>query len=351
MTIFKISHLCKRPGYWKVYHLSKKYNGKDKFKLLLGVCKKIGQPWKKSKKGAKPKFEPYEHAAIFIYMVLCVYSYRDMEDHILEVMDKTIDHSTIGKAAKRIPVEYMHTVLKLFFKMTDNLCRVKGVYIGDSTGISTDRYKTVKIVLGKRSKKQHIKWHIIVKYYPAKGIISIVSCCMAGEYSHDSPNFRKNFDPKLCKNGLFFGDGGFDAEENLRLCEKHNVTAIIRIRDPKSAKGIRRRYAWLFKNNQGLYRLIRGIIEGVFGGSETRYGNRIRYRLDHTRDIALIALGIKHNIDSYLRLIAYESVFKENKGISYIFIALFLVRIRVKFVKIRSGIGLKSKDSIKIHKF
>lgn len=319
MTIFSVSHFSKRPGYWKVYHLSKKYNGEETYKLILSVCRNEGQPWEKSRLGRDPEFEPYEHAAICTYMIVCCYSYRDMEKHSLEVIDKTIDHSTIGWAMKRIPVWYMSSVLKKFFKLTDNLCKVKGVYIPDSTGISTDRYKTVKIVLEKRNKKQHVKWHIIVKYYPSKGIVSILSCCMGGEYSHDSPNFRKNYDPELCRNGLLFGDGGFDAEENLRLCEGNNVVAVIRIRDPENAKGIRRKYAWLFRENQILYRLIRGIVEGVFGGSETRYGNRIRYRLDHTREIGVMMLGIKQNIDSYLRLIAYEKVFRENSGISYVF--------------------------------
>jgi len=228
--------------------------------------------------------------------------------------------------AKRISAEYIHRVLKLFFGLTDRLINVVGVYIPDSTGIGTDRCKVVKVVITKREKKKHIKWHIIAKYYPSKGIITIVSCCVGGEYSHDSPKFRRNLDSDV-KNGPMFGDAGFDAEENFKECEKRSLFPVIRIRDPKNAKGIRKKFAKIFDENEGLYKQMRGIVEGIFGGTETKYGNRTRFRLDHTQNLFVICLGVKQNVNSYLMLIAYEKVFKENGGISYFFVVSIFVEI------------------------
>jgi len=57
-----------------------------------------------------------------------------------------------------------------------------------------------------------------------------------------------------------------------------------------------------------LYRRFRGVVETIFGGSETKHGNRTRCRLEHTRNVDVMLYGVRHNINSYLRLIAVEKV-------------------------------------------
>lgn len=297
----------KRPHYWKVYHLSNGYSSKGIYKLVLSLCRKLGNPWKKSKRGRPVKFKPYEHAALCVCMRFFGYSYRDLEKHVHEFVSRTIDHSTVGWAMKRLPEQYTNSIVKLLYKLIDNLCKDESVYITDSTGITTDRYRVTMVLLKKLDHKQYMKWHIIAKYYPGKGIVSIVSSLSTGGFRHDSPAFRKNFDSELCNNGLLFADSAYDSDENLKLCMKHGLFPVIKIRDvERHRKRLGGKFAEMF--DKELYRQYRGVVESVFGGSETKHGNRTRCRLEHTRNVDIIAYAIRHNINSYLRLIAVEKV-------------------------------------------
>jgi len=50
--------------------------------------------------------------------------------------------------------------------------------------------------------------------------------------------------------------------------------------------------------NKDVYR-NRGIIEGVFGGTETKYSNRTRCRLDHTREVSVLLIFLAQNLKTY----------------------------------------------------
>ncbi len=113
------------------------------------------------------------------------YSYRGLEKHIHEFVSRTLDHSTVGWAMKRISVEYINCIVKLLYQLTDNLCKQDGVFITDSTGITTDRYRVIKILFKKIDRKQFMKWHVIAKYYPSKGVICIVSSLSTGGFKSE----------------------------------------------------------------------------------------------------------------------------------------------------------------------
>ncbi len=53
-----IHYIGKQLSYWKVYHLSKKINGKELYNLSLAVASKLGSPWKLSNRGSSPTFIP-----------------------------------------------------------------------------------------------------------------------------------------------------------------------------------------------------------------------------------------------------------------------------------------------------
>ncbi len=99
----------------------------------------MGCPWKKSKRGRPCKFEPSLHATLIIMAFFYGFSLRDMEQSAVLYIEQTIDHSTIGKAKRRLPLSYLSRAVTLLHRKVNEVCK-SGFYIADSTGISTDRY-------------------------------------------------------------------------------------------------------------------------------------------------------------------------------------------------------------------
>lgn len=187
--------------------------------------------------------------------------------------------------------------------MIDNKNK-EGVIITDSTGISTDRYEEYEIVMDDTKKVQEKKWHIIAKYYYQKSLISIISTKATPEHRHDSPVFREIYDNELCRNTLVFGDRGYDSSDNLKLIEDSGSIPVIKIRYKYGwrYKGIRKKYKKMYlEHTARIYKQIRGIIEGIFGGTQIRYGNKTRCRLDKTRNVSIMLLAVSHNIRTLMK--------------------------------------------------
>jgi len=162
--------------YWKAYHASKINNHRHILNLIMQIVEALGSPWRTSKRGRKPKFLPKEHAAICIYM-------------------RYFNPSTVGWAIQRMPVKYIKKAIKLLHLETQSLLR-EGVFIADSTGIETDRYKDAKIVLREAERREFRKLHVIADYFYGHGIFSVACAGESFGHSHDSPAFREIFDQK-----------------------------------------------------------------------------------------------------------------------------------------------------------
>jgi hypothetical protein len=297
----------RNPHYWKVYHSSGISDPYRIIKLAHQIIESLGAPWHISRRGRPPEISPGLHAAICIFMLYINSTYRDMEGLCEPFFSRHVDHSTIGWAMQRIPPGFLTKALKLLYEKTDGLCG-DGVFITDSTGMETDRYEDVNRVMKETRRRERRKLHVIVKLYPEEGIISIASAGESDGDRNDSPMFREIFDPDYCCDGFLFGDRGYDANANVKLCYDNGLVPVIKQRDYDTRpKGYRRK---AFKDFDGeLYRRYRGLVEGVFGGMETRYGNKTRCRLEHTRAVALA-----HNIRAYLRALAVAEV-KAGDGI------------------------------------
>ena len=62
-----------------------------------------------------------------------------------------------------------------------------------------------------------------------------------------------------------------------------------------------------FELHRDIYR-YRGLIEGVFGGTETKYGNRTRCRLRKSRRIDCLLMVVSHNLRTYMRALALREL-------------------------------------------
>lgn len=82
-------------------------------------------------------------------------SYK-MEGMAEAVVGKSIDHSTIGWAMKRLPEGYLHKLISKLHQCIEHECK-DGIYIVDSTGIVTDRYQRASIAFKNVPKKTYLK--------------------------------------------------------------------------------------------------------------------------------------------------------------------------------------------------
>ena len=62
-----------------------------------------------------------------------------------------------------------------------------------------------------------------------------------------------------------------------------------------------------FERHRDIYR-YRGLIEGVFGGTKTKYGNRTRCRLPKSRRVDCLLMVASHNLRTYMRAAALKEL-------------------------------------------
>ncbi len=171
-----------------------------------------------------------------------------------------------------------------------------------------------------------MKLHALVKYYPDKSLISIVSGKPTKGNVNDSTVL-----PELMTDGIthgcLFADRGYDAESNYREVFRHGLLPFIKGK-VNSIHGHYRNKAkriW----NEGMYKKTRGLVEGVFGGLETRYRNRTCSRLEHTRCLDILLLALSHNLRTYIkaliisdgkRLRAYVWIYSTTPAARYLYI-------------------------------
>jgi hypothetical protein len=217
---------------------------------------------------------------------------------------------------QRLPAEYITRALKLLHVEINRLLR-GGVFIADSTGIETDRYEDATIVLAESKRREFRKLHVIADYFHGHGIVSIASAGESHGNAHDSPAFRRIFDPEVCRGGTLLADSAYDALENYKLAYGSSLHPVIKQRNhphSRRTKGIRVRRRAAKDFDESTYKKFRGIVEGIFGGLETRYGNRTRCRLEHTRRVSIMLMALAHDIRAYARAIALVEIVGKEDG-------------------------------------
>ncbi len=252
--------------------------------------------------------------------------------------NKHIDHSTYGKAFKRIDSEFLSNLLTFTYVIIDNLLNQPSnkLYMANSTGVSINRLYKECIHRGKRTKRLvHDKLHVLASYYPEQGFIPIISARWGGGYSSDSANLLemvKQIDS--LDNEYLLADGGYDCCELFEYLLQHNITPIVKTKEFKWNRSesfgfadlqnleevlssyhiskVRKTIKEMF--NKDWYKL-RGVVESIFGGLETKNRLKLDDRLADSRCKSTIATAIVHNILTLMRVLVFPSDSEGNEQI------------------------------------
>lgn len=311
--------------YWKSYHASIANGKQQVFMHCQKVVNLLGRPWQVSKRGSPPKHMPEEYAAVAIYRKYFNMVLRAAEVDTPFILGKRLDHSNIWWGLQRIPTRYLKRAIELLFRLISGIFP-PDVFIADSTGISTDRYTRYKgprlrpidrpppNELKRRKNEQSGKWvlktlklHALVGYNVKFGLLMVRSALVTRSEANDSSQLKELLKGVRGNGEPLLLDRGYDSVENYELGKKNGFNPVIKLRDVGLRGLVRREMAKIFAKNKKLYRQ-RGLIEGVFGGLETKYGNRTRCRRPKSQRIDCLLMVVSHNLRTYMRAQALEKL-------------------------------------------
>jgi hypothetical protein len=289
----------KRNGYYGIYERSQINNPTVVFDFCCDLTEHLGDPWKRSSGRGRPyKTQPKDYAAALIYMVYERRSFR--------TAGKGIPKSNLHWAMKRLPLNYLRKALRLLHDWTNALLssvweESSSCYISDSTGISTNRREKAEHVLGFTLKREHLKLHCIAHYFPSVGLIPLVDVVSTPGRRNDSPILREMAPnvPEGDGEMPFFADRAYDAEANYELLFRRDFVPQIKKKKNTRRGRCRKRAQRLF--DPTLYGRLRCVIEGIFGGTETAYGNFCRHKTSHNQGVFIVCMGLRHGVRTYLR--------------------------------------------------
>lgn len=302
------------PGYWTARHSSKLDNVEQIFKIAERLVRRLPPPWECAKRGRRPKFSARKHAAICATAQCFDYTYREVEGQALFFMGKTIDHSTVGWALKRLRRNYVKLLIVLLRREIARLVKCE-LYMVDSTGISTPRLRRRRKALKMLWAHEFLKLHALVGYSRRAGALVVIAARVTRDNVHDCTQLGRLLVGVGANGEPLLGDRGYDSQRNLELALKHGFKPVIKPRSLEYHGVFRRQMLREFKRNRKLYRR-RGIVEAFFGGIENRYGARTRCKLPTTKATSIPLIAVAHN----LRTLARVRAMKEMK----IFIILWI---------------------------
>jgi len=294
----------RRIRYWQLYDLASSRELPSIINELARLVDKEGDPWCISKRGRPPVHSPRKMAVVSVLCVILGISYRNMQSLLnmlkLSWKEPVPDHSTIHDAFKRIPEEYLKSLLD----KSAQLCIAesswkRGIVAPDSTGVLTDRCETVEIKMKKTRKRIIVKYHVIA----ILDYNIILAAKVTSKYAGDSPTFRQLFKPLLQMEGsILDADKGYDSDLNCRLAYEKLMKPNIKQRETKGMnRGLRFRKKAAEEFDEVLYHW-RGLVEGIFGAEETENGLKARCRLRMMQRKWGLALSVGHNLAVYNRL-------------------------------------------------
>jgi hypothetical protein len=287
--------------------------------------KKLGPPWQVAKRGRPPEHQPEEYAAVAIYRKHFHMALRVAEGDTPFVLGKRLDHSDIWWGLQRICVLYVERCIQLLFELTAELFP-PDIFIPDATGVKTDRYrKRRRHKLRPRGKpppegrkrrgKGHsedwelvtLKLHILIGYCVKPGLIPVLGAKVTRGHAHDSPQLKFLVGKNRGEGEPFPADSAYDSEDNYILVKGHGFVPVIKLRKGEVKGLVRREMAESFELHREIYR-YRGLVEGAFGGTETKYGNRTRCRLRESRKVDSLLMVVSHNLRTYMRALALNEL-------------------------------------------
>ena len=107
---------------------------------------------------------------------------------------------------------------------------------------------------------------------------------------------------------MLFADASFDCEELFEKCFRQRINPVIKQKE-RDKKPRKYRKKALKSFDEKLYRKFRGVIEGIFGGLETRRLLFTRYKKKSMRIKHIIAMAVVHNINTYMAIFLFTMIF------------------------------------------
>jgi len=297
--------------YWQIHHRAHTREAADFQKNLLRVIRWMGSPWPAFGRGRPPVHSWSKLVFLVAFMV-----YLDCPLRFMESLAYTLklpwhepipDHTTIYRAMRDIPNEYLERVLAETVRLCIRVSRwnrKEGLLACDSSGVETDRYEKAVVACRWRRRKRYVTLHIIA----ILDIMVVAAVQVTSSRTRDSPTYRRMV-KQMMRTGLaweVFGgflnaDRAYDADENCRLTYELGSQPNIKQRETHGrGKRFRRRAAEEF--NKEIYR-YRGLVEGVFGAYEvSMHGLHTRYSLRKTQQKWGLLAAIGWNLKTYSRL-------------------------------------------------
>jgi phage shock protein PspC (stress-responsive transcriptional regulator) len=233
-------------------------------------------------------------------MICLDLSYRKVEELAPAFLDETIDHSTVGKAFKRMGIRYVRLLFGLLRK------KVRGAvefdfYFPDATGISTPHIKKCKKAFKTVREREFLKLHAFVGYSRRAGALVAISARVTKPNVPDGTQlgylligFEGSGEPMLA-------DPAYDSEENLKLAMRHGLKPVIKPREIEYRGLLRKQMIREFERNRKLYRQ-RGVVEAVFAGLANRYDSHTRFKRVRTKVLGMLFMLVAHNLRTLMRV-------------------------------------------------
>ena len=273
----------RRPSYYRLYEAAHINNSRFLIREARTVVKKLGPPYQRNKRGRPLKLDPEKAAVLVIVMAAQGRTFRQAEDlgHLLH--SEGVDHVTIWRYFTRITTDYVQHAVQLLFNLLGILQR-EALLILDSTGISCDRSGDA------------LKLHVLAAYHPGSGVLAIARAEVTGFNVHDVTQAERLLIHG--DGGLLLGDAAYDSHRLRVKARRLGLLPCIKFK--RTTAPTKKELARGFSFDRERYRL-RGLVEGVFGGMETRYGNATRCRLQGNRELDVLLKALGHNLRVYMR--------------------------------------------------
>jgi len=290
------------------YHAARHRSGIDcvnaVYKTATSLVARLPPPWQRSHRGRPPKLSSREYLAVCIVYVCFDLTYREVEGLAPAFLDETMDHSTFGKAFKRLKPSYVKLVLGLLRKKLKGLVEID-FYFVDSTGVSTPRLITRVKALRKAREREFYKLHVLAGYSSRASALVVFAAGVT------KPNVTDGSQLGYLLRGLegegrrLLGDSAYDWMRNIELALKRDFKPLFKPRDIKRHGMLRKLMLRDFRRNRKLYRR-RGIGETIFGGIENRYGAHTRCKRARTKVLSMLLMLVAHNMRTLMRVRAAE---------------------------------------------
>jgi len=290
------------------YHAARHRSGIDcvnaVYKSAIHLVARLPPPWPRSRRGRPPKLSSREYLAVCIVYVCFDLTYREVEGLAPAFLDETIDHSTFGKAFKRLKPSYVKLVLGLLRKKLMGLVEID-FYFVDSTGVSTPRLITRVKALKKAREREFYKLHVLAGYSSRARALVVFAARVTKPNVTDGSQLRYLLRGLEGEGRRLLGDSAYDWMCNTELAQKHGFNPLFRPRKVERHGLFRKMMLRDFRRNRKLYRR-RGIGETVFGGIENRYGAHTRCKRVRTKVLSIMLMAAAHNLRTLMRIRAAE---------------------------------------------